>query len=1085
MFRFTLTFAILFATALTVRAEQSTDQSPAVNFTDHVMPIFRQHCLKCHNANDAEAGLAIDSYGGLMEGGGSGDVVSPGDPSTSRLYLVMSHVEEPTMPPNQEALPAESLEVIRKWIEGGLLENSGSKAKKRKGPSLSFSTSSDGKPDEIAMPESVWRVPVVTSERAAAATALAASPWAPLVAVAGQRQVSLYHTDTNDLVGIIPYPEGVPQVLHFSRDGAYLLVAGGTHASKGTASLYGIRDGQRMLTVGDELDTVLGADINDQLSRIALGGPQKIVRIFDTASGEVLFELKKHTDWVFCVDYSPDGVLVASGDRSGGLHVWEADTGRLYLDLVGHQGAIQGLAWRPDSNVLVSASDDGTIKMWEMNGGNQLKSFNAHGGGATGVVMAKDGRIATSGKDKTIKLWNADGSAVATMPAFSEPALEVALTHDATKLVGGDWNGRTLMWQISDPKQFAELVANPPRLEDQETALAAEVDDLQALVATANAELAAQQLGVETSRGTEEAVVAELARTKTMLETDNTEKSAAESLLADLKKQKAQHDETIKGLKSRTAELEQTSKQAAIGLESAQGRLKEAEARLGQAMKVNDSLSTSLTSLRTEHDQLKSQIVSTFSQLTERELVALADEQVATTHLESAERTRQQAEDSLAEANAKIETLADESKSAGQQLKQAATELEAAGQAVASATKQAELSRAEFDSKSAILVSLQQQLAEAQDENQRNSLSEKVASLQLEIDGTSQSLQAAEALLGEAKGNFAAQEKMLQECNQRIASATEQTKDLALRRDELIHSMPALSEDRDRLAKAREAKTLHLASLRKEFEAAQGDKQNAVNRLADISSQQLQLTARQQRLADVLAREQSATSAARAEVVEAEKGLAESNAAIASVRVEMDAVASQLVDVTSRLTAQPAVVEEIASRVKSHSDAIPKLEKRLADAKQKSEESMTAAAKSKEAVDAAAARLEQAKTRWQGIQTELVAFKSQADTLQAAYAAAESIALDKQGMLKPDQEAVIQLEESIKAREQKLAETNELLAKLRAELESLEAAQGSDQASLTETRSRFEALEAAAEEAAAEAEATREKYEFFKSAYGG
>ena len=91
--------------------------------------------------------------------------------------------------------------------------------------------------------------------------------------------------------------------------------------------------------MGDELDTVFGADVNETVNKIALGGPQKIVRVFQISSGEVLFELKKHTDWIYCVDYSPDGVLVASGDRSGGLHVWEADTGRLYLDLIGHKGS--------------------------------------------------------------------------------------------------------------------------------------------------------------------------------------------------------------------------------------------------------------------------------------------------------------------------------------------------------------------------------------------------------------------------------------------------------------------------------------------------------------------------------------------------------------------------------------------------------------------------------------------------------------------------------------------------------------------------------------------------------------------------
>ena len=31
------------------------------------------------------------------------------------------------------------------------------------------------------------------------------------------------------------------------------------------------------------------------------------------------------------MEFSPDGVLLATGDRNGGMHVWEAHTGREYL----------------------------------------------------------------------------------------------------------------------------------------------------------------------------------------------------------------------------------------------------------------------------------------------------------------------------------------------------------------------------------------------------------------------------------------------------------------------------------------------------------------------------------------------------------------------------------------------------------------------------------------------------------------------------------------------------------------------------------------------------------------------------------
>ena len=47
-------------------------------------------------------------------------------------------------------------------------------------------------------------------------------------------------------------------------------------------------------------------------------------------------EMKKHTEWVTAVEFSPDGVLLATGDRNNGLIVWEAQTGREFHDLRGH-----------------------------------------------------------------------------------------------------------------------------------------------------------------------------------------------------------------------------------------------------------------------------------------------------------------------------------------------------------------------------------------------------------------------------------------------------------------------------------------------------------------------------------------------------------------------------------------------------------------------------------------------------------------------------------------------------------------------------------------------------------------------------
>jgi hypothetical protein len=461
-------------------ADESTQPVEKITYADHVQPILRAHCFSCHHQGDKKGGLALDTYAALVEGGGSGEIVyDDGDPDASRLWQLVNHDDTPEMPPNQDKLAAEKLDVIRQWIVGGILENSGSKAKQKKKNALAFAAGGSGRPEGGgAMPESVPQQTPVVSSRAAAITAIAASPWAPLVAIAGQQQIVLYHADTHELLGILPFAEGIAQSLRFSRDGAYLIAAGGDHSVLGMVAVYDVKTGARVATVGDDLDIVFDGDVNDTMTRIATGGPQKMLRIYDAADGSRLFDLKKHTDWIYTVAYSPDGVLIASGDRAGGLCVWEAETGQLYLTLTDHKDAIHSVAWRDDSNVLASASADGTVKLWDMHQGTAIKSIAAHGGGVTDVAFDHQARLLTAGKDKLVKLWDAAGNHLRDFPPMSEQVLEAAITHDGSRAVYGDWTGAVLSALTEDPANQQPLAANPPPATERIVAVKAELDQL-------------------------------------------------------------------------------------------------------------------------------------------------------------------------------------------------------------------------------------------------------------------------------------------------------------------------------------------------------------------------------------------------------------------------------------------------------------------------------------------------------------------------------------------------------------------------------------------------------------------------------
>ena len=225
-----------------------------ITYEDHVLPILRNACLKCHNPDKMRADLDLSTYNALMKGGGGGEVVAGGDADGSFLYQVITHAEEPTMPPNGK-LSDKEIEVFKKWIVGGLLETTGSKAVMSDKPKVDLTIDPDslGKRPEgpAPMPVEVFSLdPFVRTERTSISTAIAVSPWAPLVAIGGQRQVILYNTDNLKVAGIIPFPKGYPHSLNFSATGKLLVIGGGRGANLGFSTVWDVTKGEQILTVG-------------------------------------------------------------------------------------------------------------------------------------------------------------------------------------------------------------------------------------------------------------------------------------------------------------------------------------------------------------------------------------------------------------------------------------------------------------------------------------------------------------------------------------------------------------------------------------------------------------------------------------------------------------------------------------------------------------------------------------------------------------------------------------------------------------------------------------------------------------------
>ncbi len=446
--------------AILATASAFADEPKPVSFEADVKPILREHCLKCHGDDTHKADLNLQSYGSALKGGSGGEVLAAGRPGGSTLYQAIAREGDAApMPPNRPKIPDAQVAVVREWIAQGLRETAAS-ASAAPRPTLDFKPSAPvAGSTPGAMPTSLPAVNPPPTKRPHPVTAMATSPRAPLLAVAGHEQVLLYHADSHEALGSLAFPEGVPFVLRFSRDGSILLAAGGKPVQSGKVVLFDVKSGRRLAEIGDELDSVMAADLSPDQRWVALGGTGKIVKVYATINGKLAYSIAKHTDWITTLQFSPDGSKLATADRSGGVHLWEATTGGIILSLSEHKDTVTAMDWRADGQVLATGGEDGKLILWDAQAGwptvsldsphtpkATAKSRGKRPGGVLSVQFTGDGRLITAGRDRTVRFWDGSGKRLAAFETPDALPLKVAASFDGKTLMAGDAGGKLNFW---------------------------------------------------------------------------------------------------------------------------------------------------------------------------------------------------------------------------------------------------------------------------------------------------------------------------------------------------------------------------------------------------------------------------------------------------------------------------------------------------------------------------------------------------------------------------------------------------------------------------------------------------------------
>ena len=208
---------------------------------------------------------------------------------------------------------------------------------------------------------------------------------------------------------------------------------------------------------------------SDQLINMGIWGIGKVNRMTASPDGNLIaaassigvsiydyktLEFQKQLDtrsWVSAIKFSPDGKLIAVGDRDGLIRMWETSNWQEIASYSGHSQGIINLAFAPDGTRFASIGMENTLIQWEIDSGNMTLPEPVQVTSVTSIVYSQDGKlIATGGNDFKINFWDSNDLSLKGTAAISSKVVEIIAINNSNMLAVGGSDRRITIFDITN-----------------------------------------------------------------------------------------------------------------------------------------------------------------------------------------------------------------------------------------------------------------------------------------------------------------------------------------------------------------------------------------------------------------------------------------------------------------------------------------------------------------------------------------------------------------------------------------------------------------------------------------------------------
>lgn len=447
MFRWkAIIISMLGATVVGLLAQVApAEEAKSISFSRDIAPILARQCQTCHGPEKSKGHFRLDSFNRLMTPGKSKDpTITPGSPQKSAIYrLITASDPDDRMPQKADPLPASQIQLIHNWIESGAKFDGSD-------PTAPLSALDTTKQNSPAPKVYDRPVPI---------TALAFSPDGKRLAVSGYNEITLWNASDGHLISRLG---GVPretQGLAWSPDGQYLAAACGTPGLVGQVWVFHMSDppiGKAIDRIADAFCTVC---FSPDGTRLAAGGSDNAIHLYDIPSGKPILRIEQHADWVTDVAFSPDGTRLVSASRDKSCRVFDAKTGAAGTAFLDSQDTLYAVAWSADGKRIYSAGREIGIRIWNSTNAKELGQITNLSGDVFRLKCSDDLLLATSGD--SVREYSAPSRSL--IRSFSLPDWAYSLTVDAAHhhIAAGCYSGQVCIWNLNDGKEMLRFLAAP------------------------------------------------------------------------------------------------------------------------------------------------------------------------------------------------------------------------------------------------------------------------------------------------------------------------------------------------------------------------------------------------------------------------------------------------------------------------------------------------------------------------------------------------------------------------------------------------------------------------------------------------